>query len=72
MIKADAERIAKYITYLRTLIEESNFTTDEDILEMFRHCFCCGEELITKSEQMHAILEFDTPKRVHKKLYENL
>lgn len=76
MIKSNEERITKYILYLRNLLEEEGsdveLLTDEQILNKFRSCFCCGEEVISKSEQMHSILEFDSPKRVHKKLYEKI
>jgi len=76
MIKANEERIGKYVIYLRSLLVEEGSDTqilsDDDVLEMFRFCFCCGEEVVSKSEQTHSILEFDTPGRVHKKLYENL
>jgi hypothetical protein len=76
MIKANAERVSKYILYLRDLGEEQGLATDllsdEEILNKFRFCFCCGEEVISKSEQMHSILEFNSPKRVHKKLYEKM
>ena len=72
MIKANEEKLIKYVEYLRTLLDEPNLLTDEEVLVKFRACFCCGEEVITASEQMHSILEFDSPKRIHKKLYENI
>lgn len=72
MLKANEEKVNKYIEYLRSLLDEPETLSDEDVLTKFRACFCCGEEIISKSEQMHSILEFDTPKRIHRKLYEQL
>lgn len=69
MLKTSQAKIQKYAKYLRSLLDEDTTNqTDLEIIERFRFCFCCGEEVITKSEQLHSILEFDTPKRAHEKI----
>lgn len=58
-------KIKRFIKFLKKLDPEiDDFSlSDYEILEIFRTCLGCGNELISPSQQMHSILEFDTPER---------
>lgn len=64
-------KIDNYVTYLQTLLNDDSLSKSE-LLEKFRFCFCCDEELVTASEQLHSILEWDSPEKAHAKLYEHV
>ena len=56
------------------LLEEglNSNLTDTQILSVFRHCSDCGSELVSADQQMHAILEFDSPEQAFLATYETL
>jgi len=45
---------------------------DNELLEFLRVCPCCKEQIVTKEQQLHAILEFDTPLRAFNAMYAHL
>jgi len=73
------QKIRSYTKYLRNKLLNSgcdaefvNSLSDNAILEDFRKCPDCGGSLVTKDQQMHAILEFDAPERIFEVTYEHL
>lgn len=73
------KKIRIYTNYLRKKLLSSgcnreyvNSLSDEQILEDFRKCADCDEEIVTKDQQMHAIYEFDTPERIFEVTYEGM
>ena len=73
------KKIRIYANYLRKKLLSSgceqsyvNSLSDEQILEDFRICADCDEEIVTKDQQMHAIFEFDTPERIFEVTYEGM
>lgn len=67
-----ATKIKKFAKYLRNLnsgLFDDSFADDE-ILDIFRTCLDCGKEILTKPQQMHAIIEFDKPERAFESLLE--
>jgi len=48
----------------------SSCLSDPEVLEIFRTCMDCGDQVITPQQQMHAILEFDTEERAFESLCE--
>lgn len=78
MIEQSQEKIQAYISFLRQklLSDEMPFEAvyslnDNAVLEMFRRCCDCDDYLFTKDQELHNILEFDTPERTYEVLYED-
>lgn len=79
MIRESNNRVQNYVKYLKGVMRSEGFDpkkiksmTDREILDTFRHCLDCGEELITPEQQMHAILEFDSPEEAFLAIYEQI
>jgi len=79
MIETSQKKIDIYTKYLRKKLLDSgyerdyvNSLTNDQVLGESRKCCDCEEEVITKSQQMHTILEFDTPERISEVLAECL
>jgi hypothetical protein len=79
MIKASQNKIKKYTKFLRKKLLEEGYhklyvkdMSDKDVLGEFRKCCECDEEVVSPDQQMHAILEFDTPERIFEVLYEDI
>jgi len=77
LLRASQDRIQKFTKLLRQkLLDDGchksyvNSLSEQQILNDFRVCADCDDELHTKSQQMHAILEFDTPERAFEVLFE--
>lgn len=64
MIPASRDKIFAFVEFLRAWIQEQGVDcknhTDEEILAIGRRCYA-DDEQITLQQQMHTILEFDTP-----------
>lgn len=78
MIERSQEKIQAYISMLRqklladgSPLESVYQLEDHDVLEMFRRCCDCEDYLFTKGQEIHAILEFDSPERAYQVLYED-
>lgn len=70
-------KVKKFVKYLRTVLDadccehnNSSELTDTQVLEIFRTCMDCGDEVITPQQQMHAIIEFDSEERAFETLCE--
>lgn len=79
MIRESNKRVQNYVKYLKGVMKDEGFPAEQirsmserEILDTFRHCLDCGTELITPEQQMHAILEFDTPEEAFLAIYEDL
>lgn len=78
MLKTSQTKVKRFTKYLKKLLIETEGLRpsdlkdlpDEAILEIFRTCAGCDEELITSVQQTHAILEWDTPERALESLFE--
>lgn len=67
-------KVKKFVKYLRNLnigVLDDSFS-DNEILEMFRVCVDCGKEILTKPQQMHAIIEWDKPAKAFETLLEQI
>jgi len=78
MIEHSQEKVKEYISFLRQKLLsegsplESVYSLDDNtVLEMFRRCCDCDDYLFTKDQELHAILEFDSPERAYEVLYED-
>lgn len=54
------------------IVTDLKLLSDAELLDHLRYCGCCKEEIITKDQQLHAILEFDTPLRAYNAMYAHL
>lgn len=69
------KKVKKFVKYLKNVLKvtenvDSSKFTDSEVLEIFRTCASCGEEVISASEQMHTILEFDKSEKIFEILCE--
>jgi len=77
MIDQSSKKVENFVKYLKKFLLDEGYTklaiqamSNDEILNIFRVCADCGDEICTKDQQMHAILEFDSPARVFQVLYE--
>jgi len=76
MLKASQKKIKSFTNLLRQKLIDGgnhkkyvNSLSDPQILDDFRMCCDCGDELYSKDQQMHIVLEFDTAERAFEILY---
>lgn len=79
LTKESEDKIKSYSNYLRNILvkggkprDEAHGMSDLEVLEAFRKCCDCGEYLYTKSQELRAILEFDSNEKIFELLYEGL
>jgi hypothetical protein len=79
LLEENKNKIRKFTKYLRgRLLDEGchqkyvNSLSDQQILADFRVCADCGDELYTVDQQLHIVLEFDTPERAFSILYDEI
>jgi len=70
-------KVKRFVKFLKNvLIEVEDIDpcdmSDAEILKLFRDCLGCGGELITPVQQMHAIIEFNSPERAFEVLCETV
>jgi len=77
MLKQSKKKVKTFVKFLRNKLLLEGLSKpyihsmdDDTVLDSFRKCADCDEVICTKDQQMHAILEFDTPERVFEVLYE--
>lgn len=77
MLKQSKKKIKIFVKFLRKKLLVEGLSkpyvhsmSDETVLDSFRKCQDCGEVICTKDQQMHVILEFDSPERAFEVLYE--
>ena len=77
MLKSSKKKVKIFVKFLRKKLLVEGLSkpfihsmTDDTILEKFRKCQDCNEVICTKVQQMHVILEFDSPERAFEVLYE--
>jgi len=73
------KKIKDYLDFLRQLLVDHGHNPDDasklsaqKLIDCFRFCACCNEQLFTLEEQMWAVLEFDAPDRAFKVLADSL
>jgi len=77
MLKSSKKKVKTFVKFLRKKLLVEGLSkpyihsmSDDKILESFRKCQDCNEVICTKDQQMHVILEFDSPERAFEVLYE--
>lgn len=77
MLKSSKKKVKTFVKFLRKKLLVEGLSkpyvhsmSDETVLNSFRKCQDCGEVICTKDQQMHVILEFDSPERAFEVLYE--
>jgi len=69
-------KVKRFVKFLKNILAEidsefeDDIFEDHEILEIFRKCSDCDTEIVTPVQQMHAILEFDSPQRAFESLTE--
>jgi hypothetical protein len=77
LLKTNQDKIQKFTKLLRKKLMTDgchksyvNSLSEQQILKDFRTCADCEEEICSKDQQMHIILEFDSAERAFEILYE--
>lgn len=73
-IQTKVKRFVKFLKNVLIEVEDIDpgIMSDAEILKLFRECLGCGGELITPVQQMHAIIEFNSPARAFEVLCETV
>jgi hypothetical protein len=77
LLQASQKKIKDFVNLLREKLEEGgchlayvNSLSDTEVMDDYRLCCGCGDEIHSTDQQLHVILEFDTPERAFEVLYE--
>lgn len=77
MLKPSNKKVKNFVKFLRQKLLLEGLSKpfvhsmdDEAVLESFRKCADCDAIICSRSQQIHAILEFDSPERTFEVLYE--
>jgi hypothetical protein len=79
MLKESKNKIENYVQFLKKKLQEEGNSEeyadslgDSEILDHFRTCCDCGDEVLSLNNVMRAILEWDTPARTFEILCEQI
>jgi len=77
MLETSRKEIRNFANLLRKKLVSAgchqayvNSLSDDQILDDYRTCCDCGEEIHSKDQQLRLIIESDTPERAYELLYE--